>query len=140
MSSVPAEFLPKMKKVAAEFLTKMKITQVQQSGEMHEKIYGADRNKMGWGNILPATVYCECDPLCSKMLTANQQLSAKQALVYLDFKMHEFIEDQENDENSLQCPHRPPTPVMLMYFNFKNIDKLSKSKRSRLESVHHRNV
>ena len=47
-----------------------------------------------WKSIL----HRYCDPHYRMMLTDNQQVSAKEALYNLAFKMHGFTEDRENEE------------------------------------------
>jgi len=74
------------------------------------------------------------------MFTESQHISAKEALCDLAFKIYGFIEDQEKDDfASVSSSSTNSDDADELKFE-KHLDKLKKTKRSRLESVELRNM
>ena len=74
------------------------------------------------------------------MLTDNHQVSAKKGLCDLAFNIPGLLKTRKTTY-SPQFLSRPPLPMKFNRLNFKkHLDKLEKSKRSRLESVDCRNI
>ena len=112
-------------------------TQVHQCDGKHDEIYGAERSKF----VIRIT-FCQLLFLAitsRMMLTDNQQVCAKEALCHLVFKIHGFFEGQKN--NGFPSVFSSSTDSNDDELNFeKHLDKLEKSKSSRLESVEQRNT